>query len=108
MENSNQQATEQALQDFCAKAEQSTSGEHMEKDSPAKKYSIRLAMARLRDETDVLTNIGEEDAVMNTLKNILGDLHDSACRTAYDSGYCEGLDKGYKQGYRDGHWIIDF
>lgn len=109
MKNGSQTAIEQAIQDFSAKFEQATEdGELMKMRSPFRNYSVRLIVDRLRAETGLLANVGEEDDIVNTLKNILGDLHDSACRTAYDSGYCEGLDKGYKQGYRDGHWIIDF
>lgn len=109
MENNNQPDIEQAPQDFFAQFEQaSEDGQLMKIRSPFRNYSVRLVMDRLRAETGLLTNVGEEDDIVNTLKNILGDFHDSAYSTAYNIGYYEGLDKGYKQGYRDGHWIIDF
>lgn len=109
MKNDSQTAIEQAIQDFSAKFEQATEdGELMKMRSPFRNYSVRLIVDRLRAETGLLANVGEEDDVVNTLKNILGDLHDSAYCTAYNIGYYEGAEDGYQAGYQDGNFMIDY
>lgn len=109
MENNNQPDIEQALQDFFAQFEQaSEDGQLMKIRSPFRNYSVRLVMDRLRAETGLLTNVGEEDGIVNTLKSILGDLHDNAYSTAYNIGYHEGLKDGYQDGYQDGNFMIDY
>lgn len=109
MKDNNQQATEQALQNFCAKVEQATEeGQLIKVRSPFRNYNVRLVMDRLRAETGLLANVGEEDDIVNTLKSILGDLHDNAYSTAYNIGYHEGLKDGYQDGYQDGNFMIDY
>lgn len=109
MKNNNQLDIEQALQDFFAQFEQATEeGQLMKIRSPFRNYNVRLVMDRLRAETGLLANVGEEDDIVNTLKNILSDFHDSAYNTAYNIGYHEGLKDGYQEGYQDGHFMIDY
>ena len=109
MENNSQLDIEQALQDFFAQFEQATEeGQLMKIRSPFRNYNVRLVMDRLRAETGLLANVGEEDDIVNTLKNILSDFHDSAYNTAYNIGYHEGLKDGYQEGYQDGNFMIDY